>query len=140
MPETTENYHRVKTGKTKKKGDKIRTITISKTIKALYTVATNVDTKEIITYLFDKESYTMKEAKKWVKNHKENAIHQQLVEIDDLMQRRETLMQTINQDIYDKVMEMVDDSPDAREDSPEEQTVEEDRMAKKSKSEKKKKE
>lgn len=104
MPETTENFHRVPTGKKKKKGDKIRTITISKNIKALY----NVDTKEIITYLFDRDSYTMKDAKKWVKEHKDNAIHRQLIEIDDLMERRKILMADINSDIYERVMEIVD--------------------------------
>ena len=51
----------------KHKGHKIRTITVSKSegIEALYCI----DCKKIITYIFDKEKWTMTEAKKWVKEH-----------------------------------------------------------------------
>jgi hypothetical protein len=68
MVETTEQYHRIPVGK-KKKNAKIRTITISKGIKALY----DVTNKAIVTYLFSVKQYTMKEAKQWVKRHKDNA-------------------------------------------------------------------
>jgi hypothetical protein len=66
--ETTENYHRIPVAN-KKKGAKIRTISISKGIKALY----DVTNKTIVTYLFDRDQYTMKQAKEWVKKHKDNA-------------------------------------------------------------------
>jgi hypothetical protein len=74
MPETTENYHRVPTKK-KVKGNPIRTINVSKGIKALY------DTKRkiIVTYLFDVKKYTMKEAKEWVSKHKDSAAHRQII-------------------------------------------------------------
>jgi hypothetical protein len=104
MPETTEKYHRVPTGKRKKKGEKIRTIIISKAIKALY----DVKRKVIVTYLFDKTKYTMKQAKEWVKKNKESALHQQLVDIDELMERRKAQMEELNQEVYAKVMEIVD--------------------------------
>ena len=68
-PETTENYHRIPVDDPDKhKGHKIRTITVSakKGIKALYCV----DCKKIITYLFDKDKWTMEEARRWVDEHK----------------------------------------------------------------------
>jgi len=69
MPETTQNYHRVPVSKEsgKHSGHKIRTITISaeKGIKGLYCV----NCKVVVTYLFDKDKWTMTEAKEWVKNH-----------------------------------------------------------------------
>lgn len=68
MPETTTNFHHVP-AVNKKKGNKLRTITIGKGIKALY------DTKRklIVTYLFSVDQYTMKEAKQWVKKHSSSA-------------------------------------------------------------------
>ena len=105
MPEKTDQYVRVPVpGKRQKKGEKIRTITISKDIKALY----DATRKVIITYIFDKEKYSMKEAKKWVKDNASNEIHQQLVDIDDLMERRKIQMEELNQEVYAKVMEIVD--------------------------------
>ena len=105
MPEVTDKYIRIPSGKRKKKGEKIRTINISKGIKALY----DVKRKVIVTYLFDKKKYTMKQAKEWVKKNKDNAIHQQLVDIDDLMERRKIQMENMNQEIYAKVMELLDE-------------------------------
>lgn len=70
MPETTEKYHRIPV-KTKKKNAVIRTITVSKGIKALY----DIKNKVIITYLFDVNKYTMKEAKEWIKKHKASAYN-----------------------------------------------------------------
>lgn len=68
-PETTQNYHRipVRGEEGKHEGHKIRTITISRDqgIKALYCV----DCKKIITYLFDKNKWTMEEAREWVREH-----------------------------------------------------------------------
>ena len=68
MPETTKKYHRVPV-RNKKKGADIVTITLGKGIKALY----DTKNKEIITYLLPVDKYTMKEAKKWAKQHKSNA-------------------------------------------------------------------
>jgi len=64
MPEVTENKIRYPV-KNKKKGNPIRTITITEGIKALY----DVKRKVIVTYLFDKKKYDMKKAKKWIKDH-----------------------------------------------------------------------
>lgn len=67
--ETTENYHRVPV-KRKNKDDVIRTIDISKEegIKALYAAKRKV----ILTYLFQKSKWTLKEAKRWVEQNKIN--------------------------------------------------------------------
>jgi len=67
MPETTENYHRIPVS-SGHSDHSIKTITVSasKGIKALYCT----DCKEIITYLFDVDKWTMDEAKEWVENHK----------------------------------------------------------------------
>lgn len=64
-PETTENYHRVPVpGRT---CEITATITISaeKGIKGLYCGKE----KKVRTYLFDKDKWTMEEAKKWVEEH-----------------------------------------------------------------------
>jgi hypothetical protein len=67
-PETTDNYHRIPVSEGHDDHE-IKTITISakEGIKALYCVTC----KEIKTYLFDVEKWTMEEAKKWVEEHKE---------------------------------------------------------------------
>ena len=65
MPETTPNYHHIPVAK-KKKGNPLRTITLGKGVKALY----DYKRKVIVTYLFDVDQYTMKQAKEWVKKHK----------------------------------------------------------------------
>lgn len=87
--ETTKNYHRIPVA-TKKKDARIRTISISKGIKALY----DAKNKVIVTYMFDVDQYTMKEAKKWVKDHKDNAEIAMIVanlslleDLDDLFGR-----------------------------------------------------
>ena len=83
MPETTTTQHKVPVpGARKKKGEKIRTINVGKDIKALY----DANQKKIITYLFDKTKYTMKQAKEWVKQHKGSVLHQQLVDIERFYQ------------------------------------------------------
>jgi HK97 family phage prohead protease len=70
-PEVTENYIRIPVSgeEGKHDGHKIRTIDISKEkgIKALYCV----DCKKNITYLFDKEKWTMDTAKEWMAGHKD---------------------------------------------------------------------
>ena len=62
-PETTENYHRIPVNQCKITA----TIDISKEkgIKALYCG----NEKKVATYLFDKDKWTMAEAKKWVAGH-----------------------------------------------------------------------
>lgn len=74
MPEITENYIRIPNPKHTESDDgaEIRTITVSATdgIKALYCVTH----KKIKTYLFDKDKWTMAEAKKWVADHSKGFI------------------------------------------------------------------
>jgi HK97 family phage prohead protease len=89
-PEITENYIRipVSEGHTE---HKIRTINISTNegIKALYCV----DCKENVTYLFDKEKWTMTKAKKWVKEHEKKTAHDvSQSEIIDEIDYLETLL------------------------------------------------
>jgi len=68
-PEVTENYIRIPVDKGDHSGHKIRTMSLSdaKGIKSLYCV----DCKKIITYLFDKDKWTMETARAWVNDHKE---------------------------------------------------------------------
>jgi len=79
MPETTQQYHRVPSAR-KKKGNELRTVTISKGIKALY----DIKRKIIVTYLFDRTKYTMKKAKEWVKTHKSSKAYLQVAELQSL--------------------------------------------------------
>ena len=71
MPETTESYHRIPVS-SGHDSHEIRTITVSSEqgIKALYCT----DCKEIVTYLFDVDKWTMEEAKEWVNEHKEDSM------------------------------------------------------------------
>ena len=81
MPETTEKYHHIPV-RSKAKDAKIRTISLGKGIKALY----DTKNKVIVTYLFDVNQYTMKEAKKWIKKHGEKSVGQLMVaELQDLL-------------------------------------------------------
>ena len=66
-PETTEAYHRIPVSDGHE-GHEIRTITVSEKdgIMALYCVTC----KEIKTYLFDVDKFTMAEAEAWVEEHK----------------------------------------------------------------------
>lgn len=75
MPETTENYHHIPVA-SKKKGNPLRTITLGKGIKALY----DYKRKIIVTYLFDVDQYTMKQAKEWIKKHKASASQIQIMD------------------------------------------------------------
>lgn len=85
MPETTENYHRIPVAKCKVTA----TIDISKKqgIRALYCGKE----KKVHTYLFDVDKWTMKEAKKWVTEHKEGKA-METVEIDGAEVRLEELV------------------------------------------------
>lgn len=87
MVETTETRHRIPVSK-KKKDSVIRTIKITEGVQALY----DAKNKSILTYLFDKEKYTMKEAKKWVKDHKENSsMVDTLIDLDYIQYKRNQL-------------------------------------------------
>ncbi len=70
-PETTDNYHRIPVSEGHD-GHEIKTIDIDKNagIKALYCVPC----KEIKTYLFDVDKFSMEEAQAWVNEHKEGII------------------------------------------------------------------
>lgn len=68
MPEETDNYIRIPVV-SKKPGDTIRTITVSRDrgIKALYAV----NRKVIVTYLFSrKKGWTMDSARTWLRENK----------------------------------------------------------------------
>jgi hypothetical protein len=70
MPEVTADYVRLPVA-TKKPGDTIRTITISRDrgIKALYAV----NRKVIVTYLFSrKKGWTRDSAQAWLRENKSN--------------------------------------------------------------------
>lgn len=74
-PEVTENYVRIPIKNYSLKGKTIRTITVKPNeIKGLYCV----ETKEIVTLLFDKEKYTMESARKWIKEHDVNKLEETL--------------------------------------------------------------
>lgn len=92
MPETTENYHRIPVS-SGHSNHELRTITVDsgKGIKALYCT----DCKEIVTYLFDVDKWTMEEAREWVDSHKEDMVIAvvekgdiPLLEDDDKMAKR----------------------------------------------------
>ena len=100
MPETTENFHRIPVSKPKKNA-KIRTIDITKGIKALY----DFEHKTIVTYIFDVDQFTMKQAKEWVKKHKGSPSHASLVEIDYVIARRGELNAAVREDVLAKLGE-----------------------------------
>jgi len=102
MVETTENYHRIPVA-AKKKGAKIRTITISKGIKALY----DAKNKIIVTYLFSVKQYSMKEAKAWVKSHKGSKAHLIIVENYCLAGEINKIFDEMRKEAYDKATELV---------------------------------
>lgn len=96
MVETTETRHRIPVSK-KKKDSVIRTIKITEGVQALY----DAKNKSILTYLFDKDKYTMKEAKKWVKDHKENSsIVDTLIELDYVMYKKMELIDNQKKEVY----------------------------------------
>ena len=76
MPETTTSFHHVPANR-KKKGNELRTISLGKGAQALY----DPKRKVIVTYLFDKTKYTMKQSKERVKNHSKSEAHLQVVEL-----------------------------------------------------------
>jgi len=105
MPETTKTYHKVPTGKRKKKDEQIRTITVSKGIDALY----GVKNKVIITYLFDENKHTMKQAKEWVKKHKASTDYDVLIEIDSVIAKRAELLKDYKKEVMNMVEKLDED-------------------------------
>lgn len=81
-PEETENYIRIPVPgeEDKHKEHKIRWITVSepKGIRGIYCI----DCKKIITYVFDKDKWSMEEAQRWVDEHKAFSLIQ--LGIDEL--------------------------------------------------------
>lgn len=102
MVETTENYHRIPVAK-KKKNAKIRTITVSKGIKALY----DAQNKMILTYLFSTKQYTMKEAKDWVKRHKGSKAHLVMAENYCLAKNIVEDLKKMKKEVYKQVTELL---------------------------------
>lgn len=97
MVETTETRHRIPVSK-KKKDSVIRTIKITEGVQALY----DAKNKSILTYLFDKDKYTMKEAKKWVKDHKENSsMVDTLIDLDYIRYKRNQLNESYKAQVLD---------------------------------------
>jgi len=102
MVETTENFHRIPVAK-KKKGARIRTITISKGIKALY----DAQNKMILTYLFSVKQYTMKEAKAWVKSHKKSKAYLIMAENYCLAEDIVKNFDKMKKEVYKQVTELL---------------------------------
>jgi len=103
MPEVTDQYIRIPTGKRKKKGEKIRTITISKGIKALY----DVKNKVVITYLFDVKKYTMKQAKEWVAKHKSSAAIEAIAENMHVIEKLNEVREESKKEAYKKARSLL---------------------------------
>jgi hypothetical protein len=103
MVETTDQYHRIPVAK-KKKDAKIRTISISKGIKALY----DAKNKIIVTYLFSVKQYSMKEAKAWVKSHKESKAHLVIAENYSLIEDIEKDSEFKRKQVIDKVVKLME--------------------------------
>lgn len=102
MPETTKNFHRIPVA-TKKKGAKIRTITIGKGIKALY----DAKNKIILTYLFSVKQYSMKEARDWVKRHKSSKAHLVMVDNLSLAKNIAENLKEMRKEVYKQVTELL---------------------------------
>ena len=102
MVETTENYHRIPVAK-KKKDARIRTITISKGIKALY----DAKNKVVVTYLFSVKQYSMKEAKDWIKSHKKTKAHLVIIENLSLIKDVRESLKKAKKEAYDRAGELI---------------------------------
>lgn len=102
MPETTKNFHRIPVAK-KKKDARIKTITISKGIKALY----DAQNKMILTYLFPVKQYTMKEAKDWVKSRKGNKAFLVMVGNLSLAASIDADLKEMKKEVYKQVAKLL---------------------------------
>lgn len=108
MVEKTDNYIRVPSGKRKKKDSKIRTIDISsdKGIKALY----DAENKVIVTYLFDRDKWTMKEAKEWVKKNKKNEAHLIIVRNRYMLDEMARLLEEHKKEVVEKTFKLMEEN------------------------------
>jgi len=102
MVEKTDRYIHIPVAK-KKKNAKIRTINIGRGIKALY----DAKNKLIITYLFDVNKYTMKQAKNWVKEHKSSGAYSVMVENLSLVQEIKKESKSKKRQVIDKVVKLI---------------------------------
>jgi len=98
--EVTEDYIHIPV-KRKKKNMELRTITITKGIKALY----DVKNKVIVTYLFSKKNYTVKQAKKWIKEHSNIQTDELLMQLDSLLSRMQENDRTLHEEIKKAILE-----------------------------------
>lgn len=103
--EVTENYIRIPVAgeSGKHDGHRIRTITISakKGIKALYCG----ECKKVITYLFDKDKWTVATAKEWVKEHSKGLPWSAL---EEAMERQDKELEQIIEAVTREPDETVD--------------------------------
>jgi len=95
-----KEYHKVSIGKCKKKNSIVRDIEVASGVKASY----DYETKDIVAYLFDKDTYTLSKSKEWVTSHKDKAIHQALVDIDYVINKRQDLNQLYRKATMDKIV------------------------------------
>lgn len=82
-PEVTENYIRIPVDTSDHSGHTIRTITLSSSrgIKALFCVTC----KKNITFLFDKDKWSVADAEAWVESHKSLFSSDTKIAVDDFM-------------------------------------------------------
>ena len=104
MVEKIDNYIRIPV-KRKKKDVEIRTITLSNGMKALY----DAKNKVVVTYLFDVNKYTMKQAKSWVKNHKNSVSYSTIVDNLSLIQDIRDNFEATKDKVISEVAKLVND-------------------------------
>jgi len=82
MEKIDEKYHKVSAGGNRKKKDgNIRCIDIDNNIKALY----DANNKILVSYLFNKEEYTITQAKEWAKKNKGSKIYEEVASLHSLV-------------------------------------------------------
>lgn len=102
MVEKTDRYIHIPVA-TKKKGAKIRTISIGKGIKALY----DAKNKVVVTYLFSVKQYSMKEAKDWIKKHKGSKAYLAMIENLSLIKEVKESFKKAKKEAYDKAIKLI---------------------------------
>lgn len=82
MPKIIERRHKVSTGKRKRKDSDIKTVDINEElgIKALY----DIKNKIVLSYLFDKSKWSMKESKLWVEEYKSKSTFEVVARVNYL--------------------------------------------------------
>jgi len=103
MVEKTDQYIRIPVAN-KKKDARIRTINIGKGIKALY----DAKNKVIVTYLFDVNKYTMKQAKDWIKEHKSSGSYSVMIENLSLVQEIKKESKSKRDKVIDEVVKLME--------------------------------